>query len=79
MRIRDRFLSKNKQLFLSSVDMIRNDRSLADFLPKFPTFSDSDRFVFETLDDALGLVGEAIDSLSGLIRNEVEREKSRLD
>ena len=32
-----------------------------------------------TLDDALGLVGEAIDSLSGLIRNEVEREKSRLD
>ena len=32
-----------------------------------------------TLDDALGLVGEAIDSLSDLIRNEVEREKSRLD
>ncbi|MBS04669.1 MAG: histidine kinase [Gammaproteobacteria bacterium] len=32
-----------------------------------------------TLDDALGLVGEAIDSLSGLIRNEVEREMSRLD
>lgn len=32
-----------------------------------------------TLDDALGLVGEALDSLSGLIRNEVEREKSRLD
>ena len=40
--------------------MIRDDRSLADFLPKVPTVSDSDRFVFETLDDALGRAEDAL-------------------
>ena len=60
MRIRDRTLSKNKQLFLSSVDIIRDDRSLADFLPKLSTTADSDQFVFETLDDALGRAEDAL-------------------
>ena len=40
--------------------MIRDDRSLADFLPKLTTTTDSDQFVFETLDDALGRAEDAL-------------------
>ena len=60
MRIRDRSLSKNKQVFLSSVDMIRDDRSLAEFLPNISNATESDQFVFETLDDALGRAEDAL-------------------
>tara|TARA_B100000745_G_scaffold44588_1_gene26950 strand:- start:765 stop:1424 length:660 start_codon:yes stop_codon:yes gene_type:complete len=80
MRIRDRSLSKNKQLFLSSVDMIRDDRSLADFLPKFPTTADSDRFVFETLDDALGRAEDALlDEGFGADRYDIDLPLAEVD
>ena len=80
MRIRDRSLSKNKQLFLSSVDMIRDDRSLADFLPKIPTIADSDRFVFETLDDALGRAEDVLlDEEFGADRYDIDLPLAEVD
>ena len=71
-----------------SIESVRGDKDLWDALDHMrqrgirrPPIVDAqgDLEGILTLDDALGLVGEAIDSLSGLIRNEVEREMSRLD
>ena len=60
--------------------MIRNDRSLAEFLPNISNATESGRFVFDTLDDALGRAEDALlDEGFGVDRYDVDLPLTDVD